>query len=271
MYLNEVGGVGCEFAILIAMQWARKQTGFTIVELLIVVVVIAILAAITIVSYNGITERSRMSVAQSFAGQIQRGPEAIDTNALYKFDACSGSSIVDSSGKNANGTVAAGTANWSTDTPSGTGCSFQFNGSTYISVPVILQADYYMKAAWVKMTSCAGGNNIVSSPTGAANSHAWYAPSGGQCRMSAGNNGSWSTIGDSTTIADGKWHHVALEFKSTSSTVGNLTLFRDGTQVSQVTNVAKIATLDPVGSLIGSYTGGNLFTGLMDDVLIISR
>lgn len=46
-------------------QWAQKQTGFTIVELLIVVVVIAILAAISIVSYNGITERARVSQANS--------------------------------------------------------------------------------------------------------------------------------------------------------------------------------------------------------------
>ncbi len=41
-------------------MWAnRKQTGFTIVELLIVIVVIAILAAITIVAYNGIQQRAR--------------------------------------------------------------------------------------------------------------------------------------------------------------------------------------------------------------------
>lgn len=38
--------------------WVTKQTGFTIVELLIVVVVIAILAAITIVAYNGIQQRA---------------------------------------------------------------------------------------------------------------------------------------------------------------------------------------------------------------------
>lgn len=38
--------------------------GFTIVELLIVVVVIAILAAITIVAYNGITQRAHASMAQ---------------------------------------------------------------------------------------------------------------------------------------------------------------------------------------------------------------
>lgn len=48
----------------------QKQTGFTIVELLIVVVVIAILAAITIVSYNGINSRAMQSAAESMAQQV---------------------------------------------------------------------------------------------------------------------------------------------------------------------------------------------------------
>src|SRR5665648_279507 len=38
---------------------SRKPTGFTIVELLIVIVVIGILAAITVVAYNGIQDRAR--------------------------------------------------------------------------------------------------------------------------------------------------------------------------------------------------------------------
>ena len=51
------------------MKWAQKYKnstrGFTIVELLIVVVVIAILAAITIVSYNGISQSARNSADKS--------------------------------------------------------------------------------------------------------------------------------------------------------------------------------------------------------------
>ncbi len=41
------------------MGTIKKSSGFTIVELLIVIVVIGILAAITIVAYNGIQQRAR--------------------------------------------------------------------------------------------------------------------------------------------------------------------------------------------------------------------
>lgn len=47
----------------------RQAKGFTIVELLIVIIVIAILATITIVSYNGISNRAKSSSAQLSAKQ----------------------------------------------------------------------------------------------------------------------------------------------------------------------------------------------------------
>lgn len=43
----------------------KKQTGFTIVELLIVIVVIGILAAITIVAFNGVKDRATYSSAHA--------------------------------------------------------------------------------------------------------------------------------------------------------------------------------------------------------------
>ena len=58
----------------------RKPGGFTIVELLIVIVVIAILAAITVVAYNGIQVRTRDSVRKNDITEIVKAVE------LFKAD-----------------------------------------------------------------------------------------------------------------------------------------------------------------------------------------
>lgn len=56
----------------IASPTVSRRDGFTIVELLIVIVVIGILAAITIVAYNGIQERARVATAQSDLTNISK-------------------------------------------------------------------------------------------------------------------------------------------------------------------------------------------------------
>lgn len=62
----------------------QAQRGFTIVELLIVIVVIGILAAITLVSYNGITSRANAASAKATAATVQKKAE------LYQADGPTG-------------------------------------------------------------------------------------------------------------------------------------------------------------------------------------
>lgn len=53
-------------------SWAQKQTGFTLVELLIVIVVIAILAAISVVAYNGIQQRAIQTKLETTASTVEK-------------------------------------------------------------------------------------------------------------------------------------------------------------------------------------------------------
>ena len=63
----------------------KKQTGFTIVELLIVIVVIGILAAITIVAYNGMQQRTRDAKRVNDIAQISKALKvwAVETGEIF--------------------------------------------------------------------------------------------------------------------------------------------------------------------------------------------
>jgi general secretion pathway protein G len=84
------------YILMLTMARHLKQSGFTIVELLIVIVVIGILAAISIVAYNGVQQRARTSAASAdlsnngkrmMAGSAFNGqyPTTIDANSNVDY------------------------------------------------------------------------------------------------------------------------------------------------------------------------------------------
>lgn len=62
----------------------KKGHGFTIVELLIVIVVVGILAAVTLVGYNGVQDRARQAAAKSDVANAVKSIEAFAlTEGIY--------------------------------------------------------------------------------------------------------------------------------------------------------------------------------------------
>ncbi len=66
--------------MLVTSLKKSRQSGFTIVELLIVIVVIAILAAISIMAYNGMQQRAKLSAVLNSAKETVKRIEMYNTD-----------------------------------------------------------------------------------------------------------------------------------------------------------------------------------------------
>jgi len=115
----------------------KKQSGFTIVELLIVIVVIGILAAITIVAYAGITARANTTRAQTNGANIVKVVEASNADSTTSGYPASAAALVTYSGTAsaiakipAGVSVVAGAAGAVTDTNGKTTVQYLPKGTT---------------------------------------------------------------------------------------------------------------------------------------------
>lgn len=183
-----------------------KEGGFTIVELLIVVVVIAILAAITIVAYNGIQNRAKQSAAQSAVSQAVKKVMAHAVINADEYPATLAAADISNSGDS--------TYQYSVN--NGT------NPKTYCVTATTSGVSYYSSNAQTKPTlgSCPGHGvngavaitNLVKNPRGVVGMAGWF-----------GSLGTTTDTRDVSYASRTDWHR----FTSTSTTNKVMRLYLD--------------------------------------------
>lgn len=146
------------------------------------------------------------------------------------------------------------------------GESLHFDGSDdYVMCGSLLPSSY-TKEAWIYIENLGLQNNIISGGISDGR-HAFWVPNTNASKLSAGHNGSWNAVQDTTPLLANTWYHVAVTYDAITTT---MKLYKNGNLVATNTNVPQVLNGNVVR--LGSFdNGANLFNGKMDEIRIWDR
>lgn len=239
-----------------------KRHAFTLIELLVVIAIIGLLSMIAVVSLNTSRDKSKISAGQSFDQSLRNGL-GDQLAGEWLMNECSGNTVSDAS-NSGNTATFGGTAAWSANTVSGSGCAASLNGSNYLGTSLNLQSPDVTFSAWVYPTSVSAYNSIVAKEL-----QYKYMIYNGSLFAGTGCNGtSWNgALLTGAPVPVNAWSMVALSVDSVNRTVK---LFLNGHQVAQGAGCAP-TSYNNNALAIGSdvpFGASNSFHGNIDDVRV---
>lgn len=255
---------------MIQFSKSNKETGFTLIEVLVVVGIIGLLTSIVLVSIKGVREKARVTAGLNFAAQVHHALGAYAVG-IWDFDenvdnTCRPeepyNDICDSSGNNNHGERSGPT--WVDDTPNKSGYALSFSESgdgdeVYVSNVSINPSTEITAMAWIKP------NEAADSRAPIIKMDRFYLQHYEDNKLATYWFG-WDSEGyhysTSDSVLTGKWSHVVVTWDQTNG----VTFYINGTKDNNIPNSGTGESTNWV--MIGREGPTRRFNGLIDEVRV---